>query len=685
MKGHVLSLFNAITVKESKDIVDISGFPAIPYASAVMKKWGTSKIANNIFRKLHRREVQLDSFFIPDFIYTLEEIIKDPNIYINRIQLRETVKKITTETWYSRVARDYPSRLKFKNIDKFIPKPLETQSEFLKVYDQYTQKYRLNGYLLAADPGTGKTLSSLFLSECLDTDITIAIVPKKAIYRVWDSTLASAYVKKPNYYIYEPGKVITKGHRYYVFHYEALDKALDFFKDIKGKRINIILDECHNFNDPDSVRTRLLTELCRVTRSTDVLWMSGTPIKALGSEMIPLLRTIDPYFTPNVETRFRAVFGLSRAKALDILAARLGFLSFKVSKTSVVKNDVRYYEVKVKTPNADYYTLDNLKKIMYSFVMERMEYYITNFDKYAKDYKEGVQVYENSLKSNDVKSHNELARYREYVEVIRQLYDPYLHKDIAKYCNDFEKNKIIPILKEPLKTKFRNARSVYKYYYLKVQGEALWRVLGKERVNCVIDMVRHANHITVTREEEGLVDQTSSLSELIDNSVNKTVIFTDYVEVVKETDKVLRKDGYTPSLVYQETNKNLSSIIKDFEKNEDTNPLIATMKSLSEAVPLVMADTVIFMNTPFRIHEYEQAVSRLDRYGQTEVVKVFNFYLDTGEQPNISTRSRDIMEWSREMVEAIMGRKVDDIAMEMFTEDTSEVVSQKNISTFLTW
>ena len=68
-----------------------------------------------------------------------------------------------------------------------------------------------------------------------------------------------------------------------------------------------------------------------------------------------------------------------------------------------------------------------------------------------------------------------------------------------------------------------------------------------------------------------------------------------------------------------------------------------------------MANTIVFLNSPFRSHEREQACSRCDRLGQTEVVQIFDVYLDTGKEPNISTRSQDIMQWSKDQVDAMLG------------------------------
>jgi hypothetical protein len=118
----------------------------------------------------------------------------------------------------------------------------------------------------------------------------------------------------------------------------------------------------------------------------------------------------------------------------------------------------------------------------------------------------------------------------------------------------------------------------------------------------------------------------------------------------------------------------LKSIINRFAEDEDLNPLVATFDSLSTAVPLTMASTSVFMNSPFRDHEYKQARARTARLGQKYPCTIWNVFLDTNGEPNISTRSNDIMNWSREMVASMMGTNSHslDVALESFN-DGSEV------------
>ena len=60
------------------------------------------------------------------------------------------------------------------------------------------------------------------------------------------------------------------------------------------------------------------------------------------------------------------------------------------------------------------------------------------------------------------------------------------------------------------------------------------------------------------------------------------------------------------------------------------------------------ANTVIFLNVPFRSTDYEQASERCYRIGQDTDVYIYKLVLDTGDEPNLSTRMQDILSWSKD-------------------------------------
>ena len=144
---------------------------------------------------------------------------------------------------------------------------------------------------------------------------------------------------------------------------------------------------------------------------------------------------------------------------------------------------------------------------------------------------------------------------------------------------------------------------------------------------------------------------------IIDDAEKKTVIFSTYVEVLEESMKILRNLGYKPLGVYGQYTKDLSNIVGRFGKEEDINPLVATYASLSTAVPLVMANTVIMINSPFRAYIQDQAISRVHRLGNDTPTYIYQTYLDTGEHMNISTRSQAILQITSQMVQEITGMK----------------------------
>jgi SNF2 family DNA or RNA helicase len=674
MLDNALSFFTGVEVKnEGPKTIRILGMKTMDFISETTKLWKTSKITGNMFRKVKTRQIDLHPFFAPDMYYVCKRLLSERRTRINRKAVTEILHQLETHTWMKTAFEPtYKPRLNYKALDRFTVPMLAHQTQFLHTYDEMTTRWHLKGYILGAAPGSGKTLTGIALSECLDSDITICIVPKNSVVSVWADTMGWAFKEKPVFWHSLSGDELKKGYRYYIAHYEQLERLTEFFSGsgFAGKKINILLDESHNLNELKSERTQLFLKLCEITKATDVLWASGTPIKAMGSEVIPVLRTIDPYFDREAEERFRDIYGLSSSRALDILAHRLGYMTFKIDKKEIVGNKVEKFRVDVTLKNGEEYTLAKISDEMSKFVKERLAFYKSNMKMYLDWYQDGLRFYERTLKSSQ-----DIREFDEYVRTARLLhtsYDPYVHKQEPIFCNAYEKKNILPALPKELKERFKDARSVYKYVNLKVQGEALGRILGKKRTQCNVDMLDAWKEYYVTDAQTGEKFETT-LIDIIDNSVKKTVVFTSYVEVVDKAAEIFKEAGGFPLKVYGETNNELPQIVSTFERDVRCNPLVATLQSLSTAVPLIMANTVVFLNAPFREHEREQATSRVDRLGQTETVQVFDVFLNTGGEPNISTRSLDIMEWSRKQVEAMLGT-AGTAALESLDDVNSEFV-----------
>lgn len=195
------------------------------------------------------------------------------------------------------------------------------------------------------------------------------------------------------------------------------------------------------------------------------------------------------------------------------------------------------------------------------------------------------------------------------------------------------------MLPSDLRKKFDHSRAAIKYVELKVMGEVLGGLLNKLRSDMFSDMIKH-----------------SPTCKIIDQSKKKTVMFSTYVDVVDNAAKYVKdKCSKNPIVVYGATSGNIKNLLMSFKHNPDANPLIATIQTLSTGVTLVEANTVIFLNKPWRHTDIIQATDRLHRIGQDTDVFIYTYVLDSGGKPNLSTRMEDIISWSKEMFEGIVG------------------------------
>ena len=680
----ILNLLRGLNVEVDpvRNKVEITGLRFL-YVCRDLEKYIGAKMLYSILDNVSYSRLVFSIFYLPDFYHAINTLLTDPKFKrrirsgrellairteLEKIPLIANIKVIN-ETEPNAIPKLDKSKLNriFNNIKLF-----DYQDKFIDDCVWKSKLLGLNGYLLDAPAGSGKSILSISLMEILDIDTIIVVCPKKAVNDVWDETITRIY-KEPQSYsmslpiLHGPSKPagFDINDRFIVCHYESLGKLNDYLKSIKipNKRYGVILDESHSLNSHNSERSIQFRELVSKIDPIFCLWMSGTPIKALGTETMTMFATIDRLFDKSVYKSFLKVFGISGVYAISVMARRLQLVRSEI-KTNGSGVEQYTHKVKVTLQNGADYTLKTISNKMIDYVKERKEYYQKNAKKYEDDFFSSIEVY----RSRVVKGRGDTSFFRadleDYLVKAKTLHDGYSptdpkHKQYVLECNHYEDKVIIPRLPNDVKKVFRKAKSVYKYVELTIMGEALGNILGKARSCCNADMVKQLVTDAKVISEDGEIYQ-SNLPDLILNAQAKTIIFTDYVEVVKETEYQLKLKGFKPISIFGETTSGngLALQTKIFKEDSEINPLITTYKTLSEAVPLTEANRVIFLNLPFRSGTYEQAVKRANRIGQTLDVDLFEVTLDTGEEPNISTRNEDILKWSEEQVALILGKKL---------------------------
>jgi len=640
--------FFEIQVRVNRGIVTIENIPVRSMATDIQAIFETSRINKYIFNTAGSRKVSFNEFFALEVYFILEKLINTRRryYYTNIRILTEIKQKLKANTWLRNIDVDAPDRLDFDQLGQLILKPLPKQQEFLDLYNKTVTKYGLNGMLLAAAVGAGKTMTSLYVAACVKATKIIVVCPKPTIYRVWMETAKTAYKEPQSHWCYDSGKPYNF-EKIAIFHYEALDKAIEMINDLKSERVTVILDESHNLNDIKALRTQRFIDLCKELNAQDVLLVSGTPIKAMASESIPLFRAIDPLFTQDTMERFKKIYAGQTSKATEILAHRLNLVSFKVEKSELNLDKPIFEDIKVKIPNGDQYTLENIGVEITAYAKERIAYFQENRFHYKEVYEkclaEALKVLTDPKKSRRdiMEEENLYKQYREKVIAIMRAHETGLLYKVTEemmFCNNYEKNKVMPNLGSKAdREAFKEAKTVVKYLKLKVQGECLGRILGRRRIEAHVDMVPYIDIAAIANSTE-----------------KKTVVFTSYAEVIQALEQHEVKSGLSPISVFGKATSNLSNIVRDFAINPSINPLNATYASLSTGVPLIMADTMVIINAPFRDYILQQTIGRINRIGMTTQPRVFTCVLDTGDKVNISSRSVDILKWSQQEIEKIL-------------------------------
>jgi len=620
-------------INDKGKYVTISGFPAIWLQRRLKREYGTSKIQNFFevvgIRWFGKSTIQVHKFFLPELIYLLTK-------FRSPLALRN---EIINNTWIKSMYEDNKStEVDFKRIDKDMNvRLLPFQRSFIEEYGIKKTRCHLRGMILSFDCGLGKTITSLSLMKALGCDKVVIFAPKSTLFNVWVDHLNRFFKKVPKYWVVNQDHD-PKDAEYYICNYESMDKIYDIVNHIKkGSKVGIITDESHNFLRLGSKRTQNLISLRDDLDCHDCLLQSGTPVKALGVEIMPLLRVIDGFFDEEAQVTFAKAFGVNTLIATDILHARMDMMMVRKTKEEVITLPEKHeQDLLVKIRGGERYTITNVKKLLKVYGAERSDFHNKHMQEYQNEWNTCISF----LASH--KTIGSSQEFRRYLDTVNYLikhgynrYDPRLVEDVV-WMNKYEKDVLMPAMSADMKKMFKHCKSAIKYLDMKIQGEILGYLghLRGEMTSALLDAI--------------------DLEELIGGAIKKTIFFTSFVDTVETAGEKLKALGYKPCLVYGETSKEVPQLLKQFREDKSINPLVATMQTLATGVTLTEANQVIFINRPWRDADYKQSSDRVYRIGQDTECYIYTLTLDTGEEPNLSTSMKDILDWSKEMSEAIV-------------------------------
>lgn len=644
--GNLAKFFGIITVKEQNNLIKISGIDGYVMANHIARIWQTKALNKYMFTSITDTSFSFNSFFLPDVVYLLSQIHADPTTkWIGKRTLDRILRQILNYTWFKKTIEEHEPLIDLSRIKFLKWKPLPKQLEFLHIYGDKIPRYDLRGYILAFGPGLGKTFTDLLLATCVIppsvAEVKIIISPKKAINLVWEKSVKEVFNKRPSYWVSNSGTPMPLNKtEYYIFNYEQLDLALDLVNNLKSRNIRyfVIVDESHNFADYRSSRTQKLVKLQTLRDDIYFVWTSGTPILKNASELISFLKCADKRFDSDAEQRFKRIYSSSPGRANEIFNHRLGnMMAFLVPKSEVISTKPIVKELPVKLPSAlaQRYLMSTVREEMKEFIKERIIFHQEHLNEYKRIINKWLDYHETKLHSRIEK--RLFSEYEKNLKILIRTPDLTL-KEIQEKTRQYERRILLPSLPPTERRSFKNALSAVKNIKLKVRGEALGKVLGKRRSECAAALAKYCQPDLIMKE-----------------SLSKTLFFASSVLPIKVLHDHLKDMGFEPILVYGATNKNLTDNIERFTKDPNINPVCATMQSLSEAVPVTAASTIVLLNRPFRQAHWEQVVSRADRLGQQHPVTIIEVTLDTGDEPNVSSTTDAILANVRELINEIVG------------------------------
>ena len=602
------------------------------------------------YRKFERKRIQRADIRI-DYLYTEEFFALELVTLFTELGKRfrdknykAMARQIYENSWLSvadKKANDTPlldttplKNLKFELNDY--------QKDFVEKYPKLKAQLNLKGYILAFEQGLGKTLTAIALAECVKADHVYIVCPN-SLKENWALEIQKYFEKyqdddiwRQEVFICSDKEIYFSSNRtkYLIINNESIPKMYPYV--MKGKNI-LIVDEAHNFRNLNSKRVGELLKLRDMLKCEDTLIMSGTPIKAAPSEIVPSLLMIDPTFSMNAAVIFSKAFKLHDALGTSLIQNRFGKTIYRKEKDVLGDKLPEKYidQISVEIRNSGKYTLS-------STMDEVMNRFSDIYDSGYKEFRAMKDPFE-KLSKKYCPSDMDVSRFLSIINIMVMKSKTSLHEIDIMYAEDGMKRIMNRIPKKADKDQYQFLIKNYVRYRAHCLGIAFGQVLPPYRRDMYIAMYD---------------ENRNQFFDMIQNNPKKTLIFTQFKGVAEFIYKSLSDNGIGAVMITGDV-KNRMEILKEFKENPSILVLVATSQTIGTGVTLTEANQMIFFGPPWRESDFQQCSDRIHRIGQTDDCYIYTVVLQTGEESNLSTRMDDILKWSKRMTDAAINKTKD--------------------------
>ena len=594
-----------------------------------------SDIAKYYDKKLQKSQMHITSLISPIFFaLELSILFKQLGSIYNDSTYNVISDYIYNHSWLKQTDNNKADSVDIEYAQSLLNpkyKLQQYQIDFIKAYPIWKSKLGLRGIYNAFDQGLGKTLTAVSLAMSLHMDKIYIICPNSLVLN-WYNEIKNYYDGKILSCICKNNEIVSQNTKFFITNNESIKSMLPYI-DV-SKKTMLIIDEGHNFRNLNGNRVKELLDFVDKLKPINILPMSGTPLKASPNEIVPILKLLDPRFTDTAAEMYYKCFNFDKYQAMEIVTARFGKFIYRKMKTDVLKlpkKNLIDYKVTISQPKD--YLLKNVKSAVideyykiFPFIIKENASILNDFKNIVIEYSTAPERYSLEYLKRICMASDDKNNYS-----INNLHE--LESDeILSFLDKFViSNKNFP---RSMVTDIKKMESRLIHYNKVCMGKAIGKIYPIRRTQMFKDIWD---------------ENSNEFIDLIKNADKKTIIFSQFVEVVAYITKMLAMVGIkcvTISGGISSTNR--QELIDQFKKDPNTKVIVATSQTIGTGVTLIEANQILFFGAPWRSADYDQCCDRIYRIGQECDVYIYNIILNTPEL-NLSSKMDKILKWSSDM------------------------------------